>query len=67
MNYDTRLSIVMIHQAIGILNTCTMIFHGIKTVCLLRLSKGHVIIKSVATVIPLVEFDIYSLELEYVS
>ena len=52
--------------AIGILNKGTMISYVIETVCLLGLSKGHVIIKFLATVIPLVEFDICSLELEYV-
>ena len=35
--------------------------------CPLSLSKGRVIIKFVATVIILVEFDICSLELEFVS
>ena len=44
-----------------------MIFHGIETMCPLRISKGHVIMKSMAKVIPLVEFDICSLELEYIS
>ena len=53
-------------MAAGILNIGTMISHETKTVCLLGLSKGHVIMKSVATVIPLLEFDICFLELEYV-
>ena len=44
-----------------------MISNGIETMCPIRWSKGYVILKSVATVIPLMEFDIYSLELEYVS
>ena len=44
-----------------------MIFDEIKKMCPIGLSKGHVIMKSMATVIPLVEFDICSLELEYVS
>ena len=52
--------------ATGILNIGTMISHGIKTACPLGWSKGHVIVKSMAIVIPLVEFDICSLELEYV-
>ena len=43
-----------------------MISHGIEIVCPLGLSKGHVIMKSMAIVIPLVKFDIRSLELEYV-
>ena len=51
----------------GILNRGTMMSHGIETVCPIGLSKGHVIMKFVATIIPLVEFDICSLELEYVS
>ena len=42
-----------------------MISHGIETMYALRRSKGYVIMKSMATVIPLVEFDICSLELEY--
>ena len=53
-------------MAIGILNKGTMISHGIETMCPIRWSKGHVIMKSVATIIPLVEFDICSLELEYI-
>ena len=44
-----------------------MISHGIETVCPLRLSKRHVIMKSMVELIPLVEFDIYALELEYIS
>ena len=54
-------------MVIGILSKGTMISHRIEIVCLLRISKEHLIIKSVAIVIPLVEFDIFSLELEYVS
>ena len=53
--------------AMGILNRGTMISHGIEIVCPLKWSKGHVIMKSMAIVIPLVEFDICTLELEYVS
>ena len=34
--------------------------------CHIGWSKGQVIMKYVATIIPLVKFDIYSLELEYV-
>ena len=49
---------------IGILNRDIMISHGIETMCPIGLSKGHVIMKFVGTVIPLIEFDIYSLELE---
>ena len=52
--------------ATGILNRDTMISHGIKSVSPLRWSKEHVIMKSVATIIPLLEFDKCSLELEYV-
>ena len=51
----------------SILNMDTMISHGIETVCLLRWSKGHVIMKSMVTVIPLVKSDICFLELEYVN
>ena len=54
-------------MTIDILNISTMISHGIETVCPLGYYKGHMIMKSVAIVIPLVEFDIYSLELEYVN
>ena len=50
----------------GTLNKGIMISHGIEIVCPFGLSKGRVIMKSVATVIHLVEFDICSLELEYV-
>ena len=52
-------------MAISILNKDTMISRGIETVCPFRGFKGHVIMKSVATIIPLVEFDICSLEVEY--
>ena len=48
---------------IGILYIGIMISHGIEIVCLIGWSKGHVIMKSMTTVIPLVEFDIGSLEL----
>ena len=51
---------------IGIFNIGTMISHGIETVHPFGWSKGHVIMKSMATVIPLVKFDICSLELRYV-
>ena len=50
----------------GILNKGTIISHEFETMCPLGLSKGHVIMKSVAPIIPLLEFDICSLELEYV-
>ena len=50
----------------GILNIGTLISHGIETVCPLGWSKGHVIMKSMAIVIPLVKFDICSLEVGYV-
>ena len=52
--------------AIGILNIGTMISYGIEVVCPLRWSKGEVIMKSMAIVIPLMEFDIWFLELECV-
>ena len=51
----------------GILNRGSMISHWIETICLIGWSKWHVIMKSLATVIHLVEFDICSLELEYVN
>ena len=54
-------------MTIGILNRGIMTSHGIETVCSFGWSKGHVIMKSVATIILLVEFDIYFLELEYVN
>ena len=50
----------------SIINKGTMISHGIKIVCSLGQSKGHVIMKSMVAVIPLMEFNICSLELEYV-
>ena len=53
--------------ATRMLNKGTMISHGIETVCPLRWSKGHAIMKCMATVIPLMEFDIYSLEVGCVS
>ena len=53
--------------AIGILNRSTMISHGIKAMCPLGWSKEHVIMKFMIIVIPLVEFDICSLKLEYVG
>ena len=52
--------------AIGILKRGIMLSHRIERVCLLGWSKGHVIIKSMATIIPLVEFSIYFSELEYI-
>ena len=52
---------------IGILNGTTMISRGIETMCALRWSKKHVIIKFMITVIPSVEFDICSLKLKYVN
>ena len=51
----------------GILNKGIVISHEIETVCPFGWSKWHVIMKFVAMVIPLVKFDICSLELEYVS
>ena len=50
-----------------ILNKDTMISHGIEIVSPLEWSKGHVIMKYVVVVIPLVEFDRCSLKLEHVS
>ena len=50
--------------ATGIFNIGTMISHRIEMVCPLKWSKGHVIMKFVVTIIPLVEFDICFLELE---
>ena len=52
---------------IGILNRGIMIPHGIKIVCLFGWSKGHAVMKSMSTVVPLMEFDICFFELEYVS
>ena len=54
-------------MAICFLNRGTMLSHEIKIVCLLRCSKGHVIMKIVVVIIPLEEFGICFLELEYVS
>ena len=54
-------------MAIGILNRGIMISHGIETVYSIGRSKRHVIMKYVAIIIHLVEFDICSLELEYVN
>ena len=51
----------------NILNRGTMISHGFETICLLRLSKGHVIMKFMVVIIPLVEFHIHFLELGYDS
>ena len=53
-------------MAIDILNRGSMISHGFEKVCPFGCSKGHVIIKYVNIIIPLVKFDICSLELEYV-
>ena len=53
--------------ATSILNRGIMISHGIETVCPLGWSKGNVIMKFVAAIIPLVEFDICSLKLEHAS
>ena len=44
-----------------------MISHRIETMCPIGLSKGHVIKKSMVTIISLIEFDICFLNLEYVS
>ena len=52
---------------IGILNKGTMISHGIEIMCPLGWSKWHVIMKFVAIIIHLVEFNISSLKLEYVN
>ena len=52
---------------IGILNRGTMISHRIETMCPPEWSKRHVIMKSIAIVIPLMEFDICSLVIEYVN
>ena len=52
---------------IGFFNRDIMIFHDIDIVCLLGSSKGLVIMKFVTIVIPLMGFDIYFLELEYVN
>ena len=52
--------------ATSIFDKGTMISHGIEIIYPLEWSKGHVIMKSIAIVIHLVEFDICSLELEYV-
>ena len=53
--------------ATGILNKGTMISLGIEIECPLGWSKEHVIMKSMAIIIPLVKFDIFSLELQCVS
>ena len=53
--------------ATSIVNIGTMISHGIEVVPPIGWSKGHVIMKYVATIIPLVKFDICSLELDYAS
>ena len=53
--------------AIDILNTKTMISLGIETMCPFEWSKGHVIMNFIVVVIPLVKFDMYSLELEYIN
>ena len=50
-----------------ILNRGTMISNGIETVCPLVWSKRHVIMKFVVIIISLVEFDVCSFELGYVS
>ena len=49
-----------------ILNIDTTISHEIEIVYPLGWFKGHVIMESVATIIPLVEFGICSFELKYV-
>ena len=49
-------------MAIGILNKGTKISYGIEIVCPIGLSKKHAIMKSMAIVILLVEFDICFLE-----
>ena len=54
-------------MAIDVFNRDTMIYYEIEIVCHFGKTKGYVIIKFVVIVIPLVEFDICSLELEYVS
>ena len=71
LTYRWDLKVVMYPYGLGhywwrlvttsILNRDTMISHGIKIMYPLRWSEGHVIMKSVATLILLVEFDICSL------
>ena len=51
----------------GILNRGIIISHGFDTKCPFRCLKGNVIMKFVVVVIPLVEFDICSLQLKYVN
>ena len=53
--------------ATSILNRDTMIYHGIETMCLIGWSQRHVIMKFMVVIISLVEFNICSLKLEYVS
>ena len=50
-----------------ILNRDTIITHRIEILCPIGWSKCHVIMKFVATVIPLMEFDTWFLELECIS
>ena len=52
---------------IGILNKDTTVSHGIETVCSIGWSERLVIMKYVVTIIPLMEFNKWSLSLEYVS
>ena len=53
--------------AIGILNRDTMISHKIEIACPFEWSKRHVIMKYIVALIHLVEFDICSLGVKYVS
>ena len=53
--------------AISILNRGTITSHGIKIMCTLRWSKGHAIMKFVALIMSLMEFNICFLDLEYAS
>ena len=52
---------------IGILNKDITISHEIEIICPFGCFKGHVIMKSMVVIIPIMEFDISSLEVEYVN
>ena len=54
-------------MVISILYKGIMTSYRIETICPLSWSKGHVIMKFVVVVIPLMEFDICSLKVEYDS
>ena len=45
-------------MALDIFNKNTLTFHNFEISSLLKLLKGHIIMKSMSTTIPLVEFDI---------